>query len=434
MKHVIRRGSWFHFKRRVPNLYRPYYENEFIQVSLKTDSERVAAQRASILNHEIEQLWSELGTEGSQGPESSAFDAAVATARMSGFSYRPAREIAELNLGKVVSRITTIKDQVESQPKQVQAVLGHLERPELKISKALDAYFAFEAPNLMNKSNDQVRKWKNPRKKAINNFIRVCGDKDVTTITRDDVLNFREWWHQRIQAEGLTANSSNKDFSYLNQVLIFIRDHKRLDIDVGNLMARVRFTETASTRPPFPTNFIQDKLLNLKNLMQLNEECRWFLFAMADTGARPSELVGLTADKGDIRLDTPIPYIFIRPHEGKELKTPQSKRQMPLTGSSLLAFNQLPQGFSHYYRKSDLLSSTLNKYLQENSLLPTKDHCVYSLRHSFEDRLTAVEPPDKVQAALMGHKYDRPRYGDGPSLEQKLKWLEKICFNVDGIA
>lgn len=95
MKHVIRRGSWFHFKRRVPDLYRPYYESEFIQVSLKTDSERVAAQRASILNHEIEQLWSELGTEGGQGPESSAFDAAVATARMSGFNYRPAREIAD---------------------------------------------------------------------------------------------------------------------------------------------------------------------------------------------------------------------------------------------------------------------------------------------------------------------------------------------------
>jgi len=96
----------------------------------------------------------------------------------------------------------------------------------------------------------------------------------------------------------------------------------------------------------------------------------------------------------------------------------------------LFAFQQLPQGFDHYYRKPDLLSSTLNKYLKGHDLLPTKEHCVYSLRHSFEDRLTAVEPPDKVQAALMGHKYDRPRYGDGPSLSQKQKWLDKICLDV----
>lgn len=151
---------------------------------------------------------------------------------------------------------------------------------------------------------------------------------------------------------------------------------------------------------------------------------------MADTGARPSELVGLNPENGDIRLDTAILNIDIRPESKKGLKTPYSERKIPLTGASLFAFQQLPNGFDHYYRKSDLLSATLNKYLKENSLLPTKKHCVYSLRHSFEDRLTAVEPPDKVQAALMGHKYDRPRNGDGPSLEQKKKWLDKICFDV----
>jgi len=90
----------------------------------------------------------------------------------------------------------------------------------------------------------------------------------------------------------------------------------------------------------------------------------------------------------------------------------------------------MPNGFTHYYRKPDQLSATLNKYLKEHDLLPTKEHCVYSLRHSFEDRLTAVEPPDKVQAALMGHKYHRERYGKGPTLEQKKKWLDKMCFEI----
>lgn len=429
MKHVIRRGKWFHYKRRVPQLYADLYENGVIQVSLKTDSENIAAQRASILNNELERLWSQLGTNKSLDHDDS-YSEAVTIARMSGFGYRPALEIAREDIGKIVSRVEAVKDDFKDNPKKVKAILGHHERPALSISKALDEYCEFEKPNLLNKSEDQLRKWKNPRKKAINNFVTVCGDKDVSKITRDDILTFREWWHERIKSEGLTANSSNKDFSYISQVLNYARDDKRIDIDVSSLLARVRFTETASTRPPFSPEFIQNKLLNLNNLHELNKECRFFLFAMADTGARPSELVGLSADSGDIRLDTPIPYIHIRPHVGRELKTPHSERKIPLTGASLYAFQQLPQGFDHYYKKPDLLSAALNKYLQEHNLLPTSEHCVYSLRHSFEDRLTAVEPPDKIQAALMGHKYNRPRYGDGPSLEQKKKWLDMICFQT----
>jgi integrase len=429
MRHIIKRGKWFHFKRRVPNLYSCYYDNEIIQLSLKTDSETVAVQRASILNSELEKIWSQL-TEYDQLEKDNLFEKAVTIARMSGFGYRPAAEIAEQNMEKILSRINSIKDDENNNPEKVHAILGSHDRPEFTLSKILESYFEFEMPNLLNKSDDQIRKWKNPRKKAINNFIAVCGDKEASLITRDDILTFREWWHERIKYEELTANSSNKDFSYLAQILNYARDDKQIDLDVNGLLARVRFTETASSRPPFATDFIQNNLLDLNNLLGLNNECRYFLFAMADTGARPSELVGLNAEKGDIRLDTDIPYIFIRPDIKRELKTPHSKRKIPLTGASLFAFQQLPQGFDHYYRKPDLLSSALNKYLQGHGLLPTKEHCVYSLRHSFEDRLTAVELPDKVQAALMGHKYDRPRYGDGPSLIQKQKWLEKICLDV----
>lgn len=430
MKNIFRRGKWYQFRRRVPNLYRPFYDEEVIQVSLKTDSETIAIQRAAILNSELERLWSQITTPDHAPISQDNIDYAVTLARLNGFGYRPASEIAAQDIGRIVSRVSSVKSDIETNPGKVKAILGHHDKPGLTISKALDIYFDFEKPNLMNKSQDQIRKWQNPRRKAINNFIAICGDKDVAHITRDDVLNFREWWHNRIQADNLTANSSNKDFSYISQVLAFINDHQRMDLDVKNLLARVRFTETASKRPPFETSYIKNSLLNMDNLMQLNDECRYFLFAMADTGARPSELVGLNAENGDIRLDGDIPYIFIRPEVGKELKTPQSKRQLPLTGASLYAFQNLPKGFDHYYRKSDLLSATLNKFLLSNNLLPTSEHSVYSLRHSFEDRLTAVEPPDKVQAAIMGHKYNRPRYGDGPTLAQKKKWLDMICFDV----
>ena len=52
-----------------------------------------------------------------------------------------------------------------------------------------------------------------------------------------------------------------------------------------------------------------------------------------------------------------------------------------------------------------------------------------TMREFDELCLTKVEAPDKVSAALMGHKYHRPRYGLGPSLEQKREWLQRIAFS-----
>lgn len=53
-------------------------------------------------------------------------------------------------------------------------------------------------------------------------------------------------------------------------------------------------------------------------------------------------------------------------------------------------------------------TSETNKFLRENDLLPSKDHTMYSLRHSFQDRILCVNAPDRIQAELIGHKFDRP--------------------------
>ena len=75
-----------------------------------------------------------------------------------------------------------------------------------------------------------------------------------------------------------------------------------------------------------------------------------------------------------------------------------------------------------------MLSALVNKALTTRGLRPEKGQSLYSLRHTFEDRLTAVDAPDKIIACLMGHKWSRPRYGVGPSLEHKRDWLDRIAF------
>jgi hypothetical protein len=55
-------------------------------------------------------------------------------------------------------------------------------------------------------------------------------------------------------------------------------------------------------------------------------------------------------------------------------------------------------------------------------------HTVYSLRHSFKDRLIAAEAQDSLIDSLIGHDTYKPKYGKGPSLELKLKYLQRIAF------
>jgi hypothetical protein len=92
---------------------------------------------------------------------------------------------------------------------------------------------------------------------------------------------------------------------------------------------------------------------------------------------------------------------------------------------ALMAMREQPDGFPRYRDKADSLSALVNQALDARKLRPEPGQTLYSLRHTFEDRLTVVEAPEKVVAALMGHKWHRPRYGLGPSLEQTRDWLNR---------
>ena len=166
-------------------------------------------------------------------------------------------------------------------------------------------------------------------------------------------------------------------------------------------------------RQPFAADWIRDRLLAPGALDGLNLEARVILLGMVNTGYRPSEAQGLLAHH--IRLEATVPHISIEP-EGRTLKTETSKRVIPLTGVSLEAFRHCPEGFPRY-RDNRTLSATVNKYLREKGLLPSADHTMYGLRHSFEDRLLAASVDPRIRCYLMGHALDRQRYGAGASLE-----------------
>lgn len=244
------------------------------------------------------------------------------------------------------------------------------------------------------------------------------------------MVKFRNWWIDRLEKENLISGSANKDIIYCKLIITTVAEHLKIEFDTGHLFRKLTINKDDSVkRLPFESSYIVSILLNPENLKGLNDEAKWGLYAFAETGAGLVELTGLLPE--DIRLDAGIPYINIVPRTKKALKTKFRARQIPLVGFALDAFKACPNGFTHYYDRPDALSAVLVKYLRENKLLPTDQHSVYWLRHSFQDRLTAVNTPDRIQADLMGHKFNRPMYVLGATIAHKLEWMEKNQLKSD---
>lgn len=279
-------------------------------------------------------------------------------------------------------------------------------------------------------SMDQQRRWASAKRRAVESLLDVIGDKNVAEISRDDALDFRERWQQRVMFEGIEIDTANKTFGHLARMLRVVNDSRRLGLDP--VFAKLRIEGSIDkSRTAYDAEFLQSSLLTSSALAGLNAEARAVVCLIAETGLRLSEACNLTADT--IKLTAAVPHVIVRA-DGRRMKTQQSAREMPLVGVSLVAMKAFSEGFPRYRDKSASLSALVNKYLGHRGLRPRDGQSLYSLRHTFEDRLNAIETPEKVVATLMGHKWQRPRYGSGPSLVQKHEWLSRIAFAVpDGL-
>lgn len=423
MYYLLSRGGRFYYNRRVPNAFRAYDPRDKIRVALNTDSRKEALKLALAHNERLEGYWQGLAATGATFAESD-YKALVDRSRLLGFTYLPCHVLASGPVTRIVNRLAHAETNAYHE-KHVEAVLGKHSEPVITISGTLNRFWDLVKDQTLNKSPNQIRKWRNPRVKAIHNLIGCIGDKPLHEITRDDMLNFRNWWIGRLDKEGLISGSANKDLIYCKMILTTVAENMKVTIDTGHLFRKLIITKDDSVqRLPFESSYIVSTLLNPDNLKGLNEQARWVLHAFAETGAGLAELTGLMPE--DIRLDAEIPHVAIVPRTKKALKTKFRARQIPLVGFALDAFKACPKGFTDYYDRPDALSAVLGKYLRENNLLPTDQHSVYSLRHSFQDRILSVNCPDRIQADVMGHKFNRPVYGAGATLAHKLEWMQKV--------
>lgn len=405
-------GTWY-LIRRVPKEFAELDRRGLVRMTTEiavADDPRAVRAKDVVrrLNAELEAYWRGL-RDGQSGEARLRFEAAQQRARALRLPYLTNQELADGSRNEIIRRLDLlIKNNKLDDEREVAAVMGGEQRPSLQLSDIVAEYKELEDQNIRQMSPDQVRKWENPKKRAVANLIEALGaDKPIGELTRADAVMFRKWWQHRIATEGLDIGTANKDFGHISKMLTTIELTHQLNLQPVFKSLRLS-GEVAAQRAAFEAKFVQDKILADGVLATLNDEARRLVYLIADAGLRLSEAANLLPEH--IRLDDKIPHLQIRA-TGRKLKTDHSARDIPLVGCALAAMKLQPNGFPRYRDKAASLSALVNKVLKSKSLLPTKGHSLYSLRHTFEDRLTAIEAPEKVIASLMGHKWIRPKYG-----------------------
>ena len=259
--------------------------------------------------------------------------------------------------------------------------------------------------------------------------IKLLGDRPLSSYSSNEAAKFRDWCIE----QGMGIKTVKRVLSSIRAIVNLAIAEEGLEC--SNAFAKTYFPEDdkAQSRQPLSIEDIK-KVQSL--CRDIDDEMRWLIALISDTGMRLGEAAGLL--KEDIKLDKAIPHIVLKPYPWRSLKTKGSQRCIPLVKESLWASKRLLEAsndssfaFPRYCDetgcKANSASGGLNKWLHQY----VPENCViHSFRHSLRDRLRAVECPSDIVDAIGGWKTSGvgQGYGNGYPLEVLERWMEKITL------
>ena len=371
--HVLLRNETYYFLKRVPTDLKDYYSVKRLCFSLKTKSYSSALRITKSVLQRLEDYW----------------------------------------LG------------IRLQKMDIPAI--HLVKSENKsddstpiLSDALDLYL-----RLKGKGKDKT--FVRTANRNIEYIIKVLGNRAIKTYSTNDAGKFRDW----LIEQGMSNSTVKRVFSSIRAIINLAINE--FGLNIINPFSKVYLPSSSSV--DINRVIPREDLIKIQSICKKeHDELRWIVALLSDSGMRLSEALGLT--KEDINLNHSIPHIRLIPHPWRGLKTKSSNRYIPLVKDSLWASlrvlehnNDSNFAFPRYTSlkgcNANSASAALNKWLKEKL---SKQYVIHGLRHSFRDRLRAIECPLEIIDQLGGWSFKSvgQGYGKGYELSVLGKWMNKI--------
>ena len=372
--YLTNRNGIYYFQRRIPMDVRNHYNSHAIACSLKTRSRRIALRAASSLSMQLEEYWMTLR----------------------------------------INQLTSI----------------HCQKLKTSPDRAISGVSFMDAKDLYLKLKGQgkAESFATYTERNVDYVLEAIGNKDLMDYEPSDGGVFRDW----LTEKGLASSSVKRVFSTIRAITnLAIAEY---GLDMRSPFANVYFPELDDIKERLPVSPHDIKLIQT-HCRENNDEMRWLLALISDTGMRLAEAAGLALN--DIVLDSEIPYINLKPNESRRLKTKQSSRKIPLIGLSLWAAQQVKSEFSGTYAfprytkggrcNANSASAALNKWVKQIATQPVSLH---SFRHSLTDRLRAVQCPRDIIDAIGGWTAGSigEKYGQGYKLDVLHEWMLKLVI------
>ena len=367
--HLYRKRGFYYFSRRVPKALLDDYPKPRIVLALKTRHYRDALRQSQILSKRLDDQWFHM-------------------------------QLDAMGLDNVQSKLF--------QPAKAAAPL---------MSEATVFYL-----RLKGDGKDLV--FTRAAQRNANVVIEALGDKPINEYASSEAGKLRDV----LLNKGLAVTSIKRMFGSIKAIInLAMAEH---GIEGRNPFSSIYMPdEVQEERQPIPLGSLRSIQ---RDCMAIDDEMRWLLALISDTGLRLSEAAGLHKD--NIILDAETPHLVIQPQPWRGLKTKGSTRVVPLIGVALWAARQLQQHDSSYAfpRYCDGLkcnansaSAALNKWMKPRL---KDDAVVHSFRHSMRDRLRAVECPSDIIDQIGGWSSSSvgASYGKGYELPVLAKWMKML--------
>jgi len=277
------------------------------------------------------------------------------------------------------------------------------------------------------KGNDRPPTFEAAVRRSCGYLIDCCGMKDLKDYVRSDATKFRD----HLFSKGLNGASVARIFGTVRAVINLALSE--FGLSIVNPFSNVYFDHSVGVKKRLPIKHEDIKKVQAE-CYKADDEKRWLIALIADTGMRLAEGAGLL--KSDFVEQDGILCVNIRPHPWRSLKTASSARVIPLVGSAKWAAERIlaqPDGskfaFPNYNdgqrTNANSASAALNKWLK---LKIGRGYTIHSFRHSMRDRLRAVECPSEAIDQIGGwaRKGIGECYGEGYRVHHLKTFLVKL--------